>query len=95
MLIRHDAQGKFYTIECPEGTRVVRGSEQPSDGMAVSNEAHPGFQGGDTGGVLSGVNSASDRISGLPATPISPFFLGHGNEPGIQCVFMRAGRVPG
>ena len=24
MRVRHYAQGKFYTIECPEGTRVVR-----------------------------------------------------------------------
>jgi hypothetical protein len=26
MLVRHHAQGKFYTIECPEGTRAVRRS---------------------------------------------------------------------
>lgn len=24
MRIRHHAQGKFYTIECPEGSTVVR-----------------------------------------------------------------------
>lgn len=27
MRVRHYAQGKFYSIECPEGTRVVRRSE--------------------------------------------------------------------
>ena len=31
MRVRHHAQGKFYTIECPEGTRVVRRPE-PVDG---------------------------------------------------------------
>jgi ribosomal protein S27E len=35
MRVRHYAQGKFYTIECPEGTRVVRRTEQPADGVAV------------------------------------------------------------
>jgi len=38
MRIRHYAQGKFYVIECPEGTRVVRRSEQPLDGIAVSHD---------------------------------------------------------
>ena len=38
MRVRHHAQGKFYTIECPEGTRVVRRSEQPADGEAVPHD---------------------------------------------------------
>src|SRR4051794_23778391 len=29
MRVRCHAQGKFYTIECPEGTRLVRCSDQP------------------------------------------------------------------
>jgi Zn ribbon nucleic-acid-binding protein len=32
MRVKHHAQGKFYVIECPEGTRLVRRSEQPADG---------------------------------------------------------------
>jgi LSD1 subclass zinc finger protein len=32
MRIKCHAQGKFYTIQCPEGTRVVRRSDQPADG---------------------------------------------------------------
>jgi hypothetical protein len=27
MLINHYARGKFYQVACPEGTRIVRGSE--------------------------------------------------------------------
>ena len=38
MRVRHHAQGKFYTIECPEGTRVVRRSEQSADGEAVPHD---------------------------------------------------------
>src|SRR4051794_10535310 len=30
MLIKCHAQGKFYTIECPEGTRLVRGADRPN-----------------------------------------------------------------
>ncbi|MDB5350073.1 MAG: hypothetical protein JWN86_1320 [Planctomycetota bacterium] len=33
MRVRHYALGKFYVIDCPEGTRVARGSEQASDGL--------------------------------------------------------------
>ena len=29
MRVKHHAQGKFYVIECPEGTRLVRRSDQP------------------------------------------------------------------
>ena len=32
MRIKCHAQGKFYTIECPEGTRVVRRSGRPEAG---------------------------------------------------------------
>src|SRR4051812_48359832 len=42
MRIRHFAQGKSYTIECPDGTRVVRnstfrasGKPGPCDGIVV------------------------------------------------------------
>ena len=42
MRIRHFAQGKFYTIRCPQGTRVVRnstfrasGKPDPCDGIVV------------------------------------------------------------
>ena len=38
MRIKCHAQGKFYTIECPEGTRLVRRSEQPADGGAVLHD---------------------------------------------------------
>ncbi len=38
MRVRHHAQGKFYTIECPEGTRIDRHSEQPVDGEAVPHD---------------------------------------------------------
>src|SRR4051812_25050703 len=34
MRVRCHAQGKFYTIECPEGTRVVRRSDLPVEGEA-------------------------------------------------------------
>ena len=40
----------------------------------------------------------SGRPDGHPACRplrISPFFLGHGNAAGVQCVFRRAGRGPG
>ena len=30
MQVKHHAQGKFYVIECPEGTRLVRRSEDPA-----------------------------------------------------------------
>jgi hypothetical protein len=39
MRVRHYAQGKFYTIQCPEGTRIVRRKDQPADGEAVQ-DAH-------------------------------------------------------
>jgi ribosomal protein S27E len=29
MRIKCHAQGKFYTIECPEGTKIVRGADSP------------------------------------------------------------------
>ena len=42
MRVRHYAQGKFYTIQCPEGTRVLRnsafrasGKPDPCDGIVV------------------------------------------------------------
>ena len=38
MRVKHYAQGKFYTIACPEGTRVVRHSDLPADGEAVSHD---------------------------------------------------------
>jgi Zn ribbon nucleic-acid-binding protein len=38
MRVKHYANGKFYTIDCPEGTRVVRRSEQPADGGAVLHD---------------------------------------------------------
>ena len=31
MRVRCHAQGKFYTIECPEGTRIVRRSDHPEE----------------------------------------------------------------
>jgi hypothetical protein len=34
MRIKHYAQGKFYTIECPVGTRMVRRSDLPIEGQA-------------------------------------------------------------
>jgi hypothetical protein len=36
--VRHYAQGKFYTIECPEGTRVILRSEQPQGGESVPHD---------------------------------------------------------
>src|SRR3954454_24477714 len=30
MRVRCHAQGKFYTIDCPEGTRLVRGVDRPN-----------------------------------------------------------------
>jgi predicted RNA-binding Zn-ribbon protein involved in translation (DUF1610 family) len=38
MRVKHFAQGKFYTIQCPEGTTVVRRSDQPADGEAALHE---------------------------------------------------------
>ncbi len=39
MRVKHHAQGKFYVIECPEGTRLVRRSEDthatPCDHLVV------------------------------------------------------------
>src|SRR5947209_6740820 len=33
--VKHHAQGKFYVLGCPEGTRRVRRSGQTSDGVAI------------------------------------------------------------
>jgi predicted RNA-binding Zn-ribbon protein involved in translation (DUF1610 family) len=38
MRVKHYAQGKFYVIECPEGTRVVRRSDQPANGKTVLHD---------------------------------------------------------
>src|SRR4051794_26406496 len=38
MRVRHHAQGKFYTIECPEGTIVVRRPDLTADGEAVPHD---------------------------------------------------------
>ncbi len=38
MRVKHHAQAKFYTIEYPEGTRVVRRSDLPADGEAVPHD---------------------------------------------------------
>ena len=38
MRVRHYAQGKFYSIECPVGTRVVRPSDRSADGVAVHHD---------------------------------------------------------
>ena len=38
MRVRHHAQGKFYSIACPEGTRVVRRSNSPARGKAVPHD---------------------------------------------------------
>jgi ribosomal protein S27E len=38
MRVERHAQGKFYTIQCPEGTRIERRSEEPAEGEAVSHE---------------------------------------------------------
>jgi len=38
MRVRHHAQGKFYVIECPEGTRLVRRDEQPAGGEMVLHD---------------------------------------------------------
>ena len=35
MRVKHQAQGKFYTIECPEGTRLVRRPQQPANDHLV------------------------------------------------------------
>jgi hypothetical protein len=37
MRVRHYAQGKFYTIACPEGTRIVRAIDQ-ADGDAAPQD---------------------------------------------------------
>jgi hypothetical protein len=34
MRIKCHAQGKFYTIQCPEGTRMVRGKDRPGGKVA-------------------------------------------------------------
>ena len=47
MRVRHYAQGKFYTIECPQGTEVVRRSDStdhllvPLNGQAIRIPADP------------------------------------------------------
>jgi ribosomal protein S27E len=38
MRVRHYAQGKFYTIQCPEGTRVVRRTDQTADGEEILHD---------------------------------------------------------
>jgi predicted RNA-binding Zn-ribbon protein involved in translation (DUF1610 family) len=38
MRVRHYAQGKFYTIECPEGTRIVRRPEHPAEGETIPHD---------------------------------------------------------
>jgi ribosomal protein S27E len=38
MRVKCHAQGKFYTILCPEGTRVVRRTEQPPDAEVVLHD---------------------------------------------------------
>jgi ribosomal protein S27E len=38
MRVRHYAQGKFYTIQCPEGTRVIRRTGQTTDGEAMLHD---------------------------------------------------------
>src|SRR3954452_6524733 len=38
MRVRHHAQGKFYTIDCPQGTRIVRLSDRPAGGEAVLHD---------------------------------------------------------
>ena len=37
MRIKHFSKGKFYLIECPQGTRVVRCSEEPA---VVGSDGH-------------------------------------------------------
>ncbi len=32
MRVRCHAQGKFHLIDCPNGTRIVRATEQPASG---------------------------------------------------------------
>jgi ribosomal protein S27E len=34
MRIKCHAQGKFYTIQCPQGTRMVRGKDRPGGKVA-------------------------------------------------------------
>ena len=38
MRVKHHAQGKFYVIQCPEGTRVVCRSDSPIGGDAVPHD---------------------------------------------------------
>src|SRR5689334_692046 len=38
MRVKLYAQGKFYTIQCPEGTRVVRRPERTPDDESVSHD---------------------------------------------------------
>lgn len=38
MRVGHYAQGKFYEIDCPEGTRVVRRREWPTDGETTLHD---------------------------------------------------------
>src|SRR4051812_16329292 len=38
MRLKHHAQGKFYTIECPVGTRIERHSDLAADGEAVPHD---------------------------------------------------------
>lgn len=38
MRVRHYSQGKFYEIDCPEGTRLVRRSERPTDGETTLHD---------------------------------------------------------
>src|SRR4051794_30663725 len=38
MRVKHYAQGKFYTIECPVGTKVVRRFGKPTDGEVAFHD---------------------------------------------------------
>ncbi len=38
MRVKHYAQGKFYVIQCPEGTRVVHRSDLSADGEAIPHD---------------------------------------------------------
>ena len=60
MRIKHYAQGKFYTIECPEGTRVVRNST-----FRASGKPEPGRSDQEGGSRAAGPRGRHPR----PALP--------------------------